>query len=254
MARVNDELRERVIRLTKKYNEMLCTSCPVPEYEIVDHIKSSWLGQAEWHPSKPLRTVIRFQRRITSDPVSFERIFAHEWIHHVNYMDRTPQDIAYLRAGIRTDGHGKHFLEKAALVNDVMGKDFVTIISDQNIVVAPSGKTIQLMIVKTGSKEPFRFGWAWAVRPSFQTKNWITRRLAVGNAKLVKVQDDTWTKGPKLDGSGRYAIAQDGKYQDMLRKLYEDAPEVSTDDSLRALGIDPAMLDAVRAKIRPPTV
>lgn len=254
MAKVTADLRDQIVRLTRKYNEMLCTSCPVPEYEIVDNIKSKWLGLAVWSASNPLRTVIRFQRRVTTDPKSFERIFAHEWIHHVNYMNRTPQDIAYMRAGIKTDGHGRHFLEKAALVNATMGKDFVTVISDQDIVVAPSGKTIQLLIVKTGSKEPYRYGWAWAVRPTYETKNWITRRLAVGNAKLVKVQDDKWTIGPKLDGSGRYAIAQDGKYQEMLRSLYEAAPEVSSNDALRALGVDPSRLDEMVRKLKAPTV
>jgi SprT-like family protein len=226
MARITPELARQIERLTKKYSEMLCTSCPTPEYQIQDNITSNWLGLASWWANNPQRTVIKFQKRIVDDPKTFERIFAHEWIHHVNYMTITAKDIAYLRAGIKQDGHGAEFMKYADIINSHMGAGFVTPKSDNSHVKSESGKTINLLIVKVPRKNGI--AWSWNVRMTPKVSHWINRRLALGDARLLQVKDDHWTIGVKLDGYGKQSLAREGEEADKLLKLYEAAPDPRT--------------------------
>jgi hypothetical protein len=236
MAKITPELASRIERLTKKYSEMLCASCPTPEYQVQDNITSSWLGLAAWWIQHPQRTIIKFQRRIIDDPTTFERIFAHEWIHHVNYMTITAKDIAYLRAGIKQDGHGAEFMKYAAVVNSHMGADFVTPVSDKSYVKSESGKTINLFIVKVPRKNAL--AWSWNVRMTPKVRSWVDRRLALGDARFIQVKDDRWIIGAKLDGRGAQSIAREGVEAETLLKLYEAAPDPRT--SVTRFGILPS--------------
>jgi SprT-like family len=239
MARITPELTQQIVRWSKKYNEMLCTasSCPMPEYEILNNVGSAWLGRAKWWVSNPLRTVIQFQKRILEDPKTFERIFAHEWIHHVNYMNFTPKDYAYIRAGIKQDGHGSEFLKYAAMINAKMGEGYVSPTSDESYVQAQSGKTLQVFIAKFLVN---RLGWSWAVKISPKMATWLFRRLILGNAKLIEVKDDFWTTGPKLDGSGKLAVPNKPEEKEKLQALYDAAPEFDPKTVGIRLGILPS--------------
>ncbi len=221
MPKVPANLESEIVRLSKKYNDMLCSSCPIPVYQVVDNIGSTWLGRAKWYLSRPENTLIEFQKRILPHSKTFERVFAHEWIHHVNYMNLTPNDYAYIKRGIKRDGHGTEFLKLAAIVNDKMGKDFVTVRSDEDIVVAESGKKLQLLIYKLPND---RYGWAYAQKIGGKAREWLNRRMPTAtNMRLTEVKEDVWAQGAKI-GSGSYAIAQEPELHRKLGVLYDAAP------------------------------
>jgi hypothetical protein len=247
MAKIKGGLQQEVERLSTKYREMLCVSCPTPEFQVVDHLGSKWHGIAKWSATRPNHTLIQFQKRIVDDPRTFERIFAHEFIHHVNYQNITAKDIAYLRAGIKVDGHGEEFLKLAAVVNQHMGKDFVTPTSDFTYAVSESGKTIVLYIGKLGLRSNPRFGWAWAQRLTPRMQSWLEGRLKYNDFRLVLVKDDRWTAGPRI-GTGKISIPKAPEDIAKLRELYSSPEETKLD----TIGLFPQDVLRMKALFRRP--
>lgn len=77
-----------------------------------------WLGQSTCLSAA--RTRIELQRRLLVDSRAFEKVIAHEVVHHWQTFGLTPRERA------RIPDHGEKFLEGAAKVNAVMGRGFVT--------------------------------------------------------------------------------------------------------------------------------
>lgn len=150
-----------VIDMVAKFSGMLGFAHVEPKVEIRDNFGSLWLGQCEWHPKNPTTTTIRLQRSILGDARSLARIVAHETIHHAVALTIAPavmnpahpQHREVLRERKVGKGHGRYFEVGMERINKEMGKDFVTKVSDSEVVVS-STKEIFLLIVPLGLLRP----------------------------------------------------------------------------------------------------
>jgi SprT-like family len=180
----------------EKYMEVLDIEGQEPDIVIVDNLGSKWLGLCEWKPSRPDTTTIYLQRRIIDDEGTLERVVAHEMIHHEEMLNLSDVDKALLKLGRGRllNPHGPSFKRGQALINEVMGDDFVSEKSDQSFVYSKNERSFYVLIME-GPRG--KLGWAWAVRLSPQMKNKVAREVASG-AKLVMTTDVRWTAGVKI--------------------------------------------------------
>lgn len=184
----------------EKYMEVLDIEGPEPDISVVDNLGSKWLGLCEWNPRRPMTTTIYLQRRIVDDSRTLERVIAHEMIHHKEMLNLSPSEKALIKHGKGhvLNPHGPSFHQGQAMINEVMGDDFVSEESDQDFVYKKNEKPFYVLIMEGPRGNPrHALGWAWAVRLSPQMKNKIAREIASG-AKLVMTTDDRWTAGTKI--------------------------------------------------------
>jgi len=216
---------ERIRSLVRAYLTMLGVSdVEEPDIVVQDNVGSRWLGRwsMKWKNDLPGRALIQVQRAVLSDQRTLERVVAHEVVHHVQYLQMTPAEFNLLRLGIRPVGHGPSFRQLAAILNAKIGEGFVTEKSDQEYVVAPSGKRILLLISPTRIG---RLGWQWATRLGPKAREWVQRKMADG-ARLVEASDSdfVWTSGPRIEAWKGWAMPPDEQVAARLRDLYETAP------------------------------
>ena len=202
-----------------KYMRILRIDGDLPIVRIRDNLGSRWLGSDAWSPRFPRTTTMEIQRRVLADPLTLERIVAHEMVHHRDALAMSERDIVLLKSGFRPDGHGSSFLQGAAMVNAVMGANFVTVMSDSDYSIAKNTKEFYVLI------EPYdgtRFGYAWAARLSPEAVAVVAEKSAKG-AKLVKTTDERWTSGKaRIKRFGGMSIPKVGSDQERdLRLLYE---------------------------------
>jgi hypothetical protein len=216
---------ERIHPLVRTYLAMLGVSgAEEPEVVLQHNTGSLWLGRwsVKWRGGLPSRPVIQIQRAVLSDQRTLERVVAHEVVHHVQYLQMEPAELQLVKLGFRSVGHGPAFMELAAVLNAKIGEDFVTGKSDQEYVVAPSGRKILLLISQTRAG---RFGWQWATRLGPKAREWVERKISEG-ARLVEAYDNdfVWTSGPRIVAWAGWAVPPDEQVQVRLKDLYEAAP------------------------------
>lgn len=216
---------EHIRSLVRTYLEILgIDAVEEPDVVLQHDTGSRWLGRwsMKWRAGLPGRPVIQIQRSVLSDPRTLERVVAHEVVHHVQYLQMDPAELQLVKLGFRPVGHGPEFHRLAALVNERVGENFVTEKSDQEYVVAPSGRRILLLISPT---RVGRLGWQWATRLGPKAREWVERKTAEG-ARLVESFDDNfvWTSGPRIEAWKGWAMPSGEEEEEKLKDLYENAP------------------------------
>lgn len=209
---------DEALSLTAKYAEML-GSPTLPRVVVRDNVGSRWLGRTIWHPMHPGSTTIELQKVVLNHPDTMERVVAHEVIHHVEFVELTPEQVELFRNGrFKPAKHGRRFHELARRVNEERGDaQFVTEISDQSYVLESERKFL-VMVVEIA---PGRFGYAYAVKLSPKMIGALKRYKE--NHRVVRVAESTqrkWSRGPRF-GDGRYAVPTEPEEQEELRTLYE---------------------------------
>lgn len=223
--------------LIKKYLRILHAEDMAPPVVTIVKAKLGrcWLGLNTWYWSRPHTSLIEIDERITDHAPSLERIFAHEMVHHVEHvrigMEYQPvfqsgnrmeikRALSFMRA---VGDHGRAFREGAALVNAVMGKDFVTVTSDQSYECAPSQKSFLMLIVPLNAQGS-RLGFQWGIKPSSKALKFIQSKLMIEgepSARLVLATGDHWaSSGVGFAGRG-WSVPTNPKHVQELRDLYE---------------------------------
>jgi hypothetical protein len=206
--------------LVDKYMRILSVRGPRPIVQIKTRLGVDWLARARWSSRSPT-TVIEVQRSVLGDARTLERVVAHEMVHHLEYTQLTPEEIAMLKVGIKPPSHGPKFLHGAQIVNDVMGADFVTVKSDSQYVQSASERDIYLLIARYGQ----RLGFAWAARLTPEATSVVAEKVLKG-AKLVRTRDQRWTLArSKIKKYGGASFPQQGSREEAeLRALYDGSP------------------------------
>ena len=207
--------------LIDKYMRMLSIDGAKPVVVVKTRIGASWLGRDRWTSRMPHTTTMELQRSIVGDPRTLERVVAHEMVHHRDNLALTPEQIHLVRLGIKPDSHGAAFRQGAAIINAVMGPDFVTKTSDQDYVEAPPERDLYLLIVPLGEYGG-RLGFAWAARLSSEALSIVAKRALEGG-KLVRTRDRRWTNSrAKIKRFGGLSIPEVGSPLAVdLRALYD---------------------------------
>jgi hypothetical protein len=207
--------------LIDKYMRMLSIDGAKPIVVVKTRIGASWLGRDRWTSRMPHTTTMELQRSIVGDPRTLERVVAHEMVHHRDHLALTPEQIELVKLGIKPDSHGASFLQGAAVVNAVMGPDFVTKMSDQGYVQAPPERDLYLLIVPL-REYGGRLGFAWAARLSPEALSVVAKRALEGG-KLVRTRDRRWTNSrAKIRRFGGLSIPDVGSpLAAELRVLYD---------------------------------
>lgn len=186
---------------------------------VVRNSITNWLGRDTFTPSRPETTLMEIQKSILDDKKTLERIIAHETVHHENAMNFTEGQLALIKLGVRPSGHGRDFLAKAALINAVMGSDFVTVKSDQTYVV--KGTKPYTILIEPALK---RLGWSWAVKLSDEAKAIIEKKKIENNAKVITTTDPRWASGARIKRFAGVAIPAAGSAEEkLLREMYDAA-------------------------------
>lgn len=211
-----------------KYARMLGVSPSAVLLTWKDNLGARALGKARWSTSAPQQVVFELQRAIASDARTLERIIAHEMVHAALFLSMTPAEIAQaklhnwpFRLQFR-NGHGPAFVELAARVNVVMGKDFVTVGSDQTYALRATSKPYYVLVRPAYGD---RLGWAWAARLSPDASAEVGRQLESGRGRLALTTDPQWADGrARIKRNGGVALPKEGSEREhALRALYASA-------------------------------
>ncbi len=231
-SRRYEEHAAMLAELVDKYAGILGFSGPSPHIDIADNLGSDWLGITELSLRDPTTTTITLQARILDDPLTCEKVLAHEMVHHWEMMSLGVSDLVRLKMGIKPPSHGESFHQGAAIINAVMGEGFVTVSSDKSYVLARNARPFYLLIVPTRGYVSARdavempYGYAWAVRITPVNREKVDRVLAEGG-KLIRTIDDQWTSGSKIQRWGKISIPKVGTAQAFeLVRLFEEEPGV----------------------------
>lgn len=221
IGRMPTGVAEKLDALIEKYMRILNIKGAKPAVRLRDNLGSRWLGRDIWRGSEPTTTVMELQRSLLADDRELERVIAHEMVHHRDFLALSGSEIAMLRLGIRTPGHGDSFLRGAAIINAEMGNDFVTVKSDY----APisTGKKFYMLIAPIPGD---RLGYAWGQRPSQRGMMWIQNKVAAG-AKLIETTDISWTNGVRIGDKGLLSVPTKPDRAAALRDLYDNAPPLA---------------------------
>ena len=218
--------------LVDKYAAVLGFDGPRPHIDIADNLGSEWLGITELSTRDLTTTTITLQARILDDPLTCEKVLAHEMVHHWELMNLDAGDLARLNMGIRPPSHGESFHQGAAIINSVMGAGFVTVSSDKSYVIAKNARPFYLLIVPThgylSSRDTVNmpYGYAWAAKITPVNREKVDRALAEGG-KLVRITDDRWTSGSKIQRWGKISVPRVGTEDAIeLARLFEMEPGV----------------------------
>ena len=230
VSHVQDSCRKILEKFFKEWN------LPMPRIKIMNNLNSTWLGRDIYKPSvDKLNTTMEIQKRITEDEKTLDRILSHELIHHYEFLTHygtiwpvnygTNEDAhAKLKAGIRRESHGKSFLEMAAKINSVMGKDYVTVTSNRSYVETLDKEFYLIIMPLYQNKE--KLGWAWTARPSDEQKRAIERFIEKG-AKLFKSKDARFISGSKINRSGSLSYNLKDDVNETMQELYTSGKEIT---------------------------
>jgi len=210
---------DRIDGYVTKYMRMLDIAGDRPVVKLRSNLGSKWLGRSTWSSKNPHTTILELQTSILGDDRTLERVIAHEMIHHRDALAISDNDKVLMGLGIKPEGHGASFREGAAVINAVMGPDFVTAVSDQQYVKAASNKKFVVLITPVMKD---RLGYAWAARLGPEAKRWVDEQIARGS-RLVETTDERWARGAKIKRFGGYSIPKSDDDIARLRELYEAA-------------------------------
>lgn len=216
--------------LVQKYMTMLGLDI-APKVNVSDNIGATRSGVCKWIPGHKTST-IHIQKSVLSDPVTLERVLAHEMAHHAVFLgnirdletivqERGSQAGPYVRGYIRDlrrrDGHGEAWLQYVKIINGHMGSGFVTPKSDDTYVESQETKPYYLLIAKLPNG---RFGFQIGVTLSSRMKQVIDKASQRYEAKLIKTTDPKWQHGPRI-GNSNWAVSMDK--QDEMQRLHSGA-------------------------------
>lgn len=189
---------------------------PRPRVVFRDRIGSTWNGQCVRDYEKG-ETLIELQKALLADLNRLERTFAHEMIHHRDFLVEDSPQRLLSKLGRRVDWHGSSFMQGAAVINQIKGKDFVTETSDRQWERMPTSRKFFLLVVPAGRG----YHWQWAARLSPDAKKAIEKSFARG-ARLV-MTDDEWLaiRAPHIGRSG-WAVATSDEKREKLGRLYAE--------------------------------
>jgi hypothetical protein len=230
VMQVETSVKKILNKFFKEYN------LPMPRIKIANSLTAKWLGR-DVYKSGDTNTQLEVQKRITDDEKTLDRILTHELIHHWEFLILNPnadaknsyiQKANKIYQGKQTS-HGKPFRDWSAKINSVMGKDYVTEVSDSTYVLTSLDKDYYVLIT------PFpninRLGWAWAVRPSSTQWQIIKYNIENRNSKLFKTRDDRFLRGTKIKRGSLslpHTGTEDGKIlQGFLQEMYKSGKEVT---------------------------
>lgn len=226
--------------LVKKYQKMLGVS-QTPKIKLVSRLGNTWNGYCVWSPVTPWTSLISLEKKITKDPLTLERILAHEMVHHWDFMSDVPRVMGLIERGIKPtypEGHGARWLEGAAIVNHHMGAGFVTEKSDH---VAGTGKKIYYLLIKPlpvlkqGRVVDVSWVYVWTAKITSAATEALVAREKLRGARLVKVTDEIWARGAKLGAkTTQWSQVANGKHIDLLKRLYEPS-DVARDAVVKQL-------------------
>jgi hypothetical protein len=224
--------REALVNsLVSKYMNILSIKGKKPIVVIKNRLTSGWVGRCQWAGGNADTTTILLLSSILVDPHTLERIIAHEMIHHRNFIDPN-----------RESGHGADFIEGAAIVNAVMGPNFVTEFSDKSYVQSKNTKYFYMVIVpvlpdptpniqhfeQLAPPPPKSLGFAWIGTLTPSSKPFISVALAAGG-KLFKTTEERWLHGRKLDRQGLFTVPKaDSEEQKLLGEMYSGKSPMGT--------------------------
>lgn len=196
---------------------------PVPHIVIRDHTNTKTLAR-DIYKLGDKNTTMEVQKSVVPDDTTLRRIITHELIHHWQFlvMEHGEKSIQARRIGIQTDGHGKDFLEYAEKINSVMGKDYVTVVSDQSYKV--ERKEFFILIQPHPGKG---YGYTIAVRPSQAQKDEIHDRVTQRNGRLFKISDPRYLSGAAVKKFGGYSVPLGHDEQTFLDHTYNQGTQVS---------------------------
>ena len=222
------QCREMAESLAKEFFPEL----KMPTIKVVNQARAPWLGRAEMSHSFPL-PVVKIQESVLKDPVTLERVLAHELIHCLMY-EMEPTYVEFFKTSdIQThrrlryelqDGHGEFFEAWAAKVNQKRGSDFVNKTSDESYVLEKSTKDFFILIEKHRNGD---LSYSSFLRYSPQIKKEIARRQESGEARLFKINDPSFLAQKPLGkyGVGRY-LPNDPERKQKLKELFESETPV----------------------------
>lgn len=217
---------QKVIDAAWKYARLLGVPV-IPSIAIRNHLSSGWLGRCHFrlHESGTRLNLMEIQKRTMHDERTLDRVIAHEMCHHAEFLAFTEKDIVLLKAGVRRTSHGAPWQRFADKVNRVMGKDYVTVVSDASVVLAPETKPFLLLIAEI---RPGRLGFSVSVRITHKVKEtlWRYSKLGMG-ARILSSKDPRWAKGPKI-GPGMLAVPIKPEDKQDLQALFDTASPIST--------------------------
>ena len=214
-----DQIADRIDGHVTKYMGILQIAGKPPLIKLRSNLGSKWLGRSTWSTKQPDTTLLELQTSILGDDRTLERVIAHEMIHHRDALALTQNDIALVRIGIKPAAHGASFREGAAIINAIMGPEFVTAVSDQEYKHTASTKKFVMLISPLPNG---KLGWAWATRIGPKAQSRVDKEIADG-ARLVHTSDDRWTRGAKIERYGGYSLPRNDQEAALLKELYESA-------------------------------
>ncbi len=197
--------------LTKFFNKY---KLPVPRIKIVDS-SANWLGRTTFDPKiDKSNSTIEIQKRITEDEKSLDRVIAHELIHHWQFMTYPSDEVKHSYKDTH-DGHGVDFHTWAQKINSVMGKDYVTEVSDTTY-VEQIGKDYYLLIVPINKTT---FGWAWSPLLTAEQKQVVNIQVA-NNARLFLSKDSRFLCGVKIKKDSKLSVPREKELMAELKNIY----------------------------------
>jgi len=214
-----------VQRIAKDLIKEFFPEVPFPRFKIVNHTNSKWYGRAEIKihrdTFKKTPTIIKIQKSIMHDENALKAIIAHELIHHWQYETADLEEV--LRRGKHWSediiGHGDRFIEMAANINAVYGKDFVTEKSD---LMDVTHQTEYFLIIRPSKSKKGDFWSNMMVRPSKKQKEKLKSLIEKEEAHVVKTQDKVFVNAAPLKvRGGKVATFPDPEHQARLKELYE---------------------------------
>ena len=226
-------------RYIDKYMAMLeLPEAARPKVAITRALSTEYLALARWFSSNPEEFFLEFVEHVTNgNPRALEGIVAHEMVHVANmYADMmsvpnrvdpaTGRATESLRVKMLAgDGHGRDFLRLAAKINEVEGKDFVTVTSD--MVQAGHAGQSKPYYVLLGKIPDGPVYVAWTVRlPKNMTG--IKEKLATGYAAFIRTTDPFFASfSSKISEDGRMSLSTSRVPQVAARLVveYEKARE-----------------------------
>ena len=211
--------RELVQSLLEKYLQFFGARS-VPPISLHNNLSPRWLGRTLWAPSTPNNTKIQLQRAVLQDPRTLERVIAHEIVHHIDLTTLPDSTVNCMRLGrCKHDGHGARFRALAQKVNDAVGSDFVTEVSDETYAVAET-KEYYLLVGRLNDDDG-RYVYAWSAgKPrSPRTLRWLESQRNAG-ARIARTRLSKFAERGRRFGEG-YSVPPDAATQQQLREYYE---------------------------------
>jgi len=216
------------VDLLKQFFPEYPVKIPLPNFKLSNETNPRALGVCKWKKGEPTTTIV-IQKTVLDDVDSLKRVIAHELIHHWQYLTLDmDKHFRLSKYGGGIDFHGKTFDDKAHEMNSVLGKDYVTVKSDQSYKTTPSTKEFFVLIkpiTNSTHKEVYGgYSWASVIRPSADQKALI-KRYKENGAKLIKTSDQRLHAGPIKLGAGT-STTRDKEVQQVLKDLYDNGEEI----------------------------